>query len=162
MRKMEDRGKKGEREVVQTVFKMQQLGEDIDIKKPTYTNEPDNGLDIELQCGHNIGEAWNAIICDANKIPVISDKKIKVRIDVKNYNGVISKPVAQKFVDDCKKNPQVAEHWLVGGERLTKGANDVMDNSEHVCRYYNQEAMNKVDNYYQNQLDNINLNDIDE
>ena len=88
-------------------------------------------------------------------------KKIKVRIDVKNYNGVISKPVAQKFVDDCKKNPQVAEHWLVGGERLTKGANDVMDNSEHVCRYYNQEAMNKVDNYYQNQLDNINLNDND-
>ena len=83
------------------------------------------------------------------------------RLDAKNYGGRIGKPVADKFVADCEKNPQDAEHWLVGGERLTKGAKEVIEDSEHVCRYYSQEDINKVDNYYENELRNIvdNCND---
>ena len=158
-KKKDDKGKKGERDFIKTMFKMEEVGEDIDLKKPTYTNKPDGGLDIEVKCGHNIGEVFNAIINEKNIIPHLSDKKVKVRVDAKNYGGAIGKPVAQKFVDDCEKNPQAAEHWLVGGERLTKGAKAVIDENEHVCRYYNQEDINKVDNYYQNQLDNINENE---
>lgn len=51
----DDKGKKGERDLMKTIFKMEEAGEDIDIKKPTYTNEPDDGLDLEMKCGHNIG-----------------------------------------------------------------------------------------------------------
>ena len=157
----DDKGKKGERDLMKTIFKMEEAGEDIDIKKPTYTNEPDDGLDLEMKCGHNIGELMNAIIHDKEKKPVLSQKKIKVRIDAKNYGGRIGKPVADKFVADCEKNPQDAEHCLVGGERLTKGAKEVIEDSEHVCRYYSQEDINKVDNYYENELRNIvdNCND---
>ncbi len=153
-KKKEDKGKKGERDLMKTIFKMEEAGEDIDIKKPTYTNEPDDGLDLEMRCGHNIGELMAAIIQGEEKKPVLSDKKIKVRIDVKNHGGRIDKPIADKFVSDCEKNPQVAEHWLVGAERLTKGAQEVLDDSEYVCRYYSQEDINKVDNYYENKLQN--------
>lgn len=158
-----DKGKKGERDLMKTIFKMEEVGEDIDIKKPTYTNEPDDGLDLEMRCGHNIGEHMSAIINSEERIPVLSQEKIKVRIDVKNYGGRIGKPVADKFVGDCEKNLQAAEHWLVGGERLTKGAKDVIENSDHVCRYYSQEDINKVDNYYENKLKNIvrNSNDVE-
>lgn len=34
----DDKGKKGERDLMKTIFKMEEAGEDIDIKKPTYTN----------------------------------------------------------------------------------------------------------------------------
>lgn len=154
-KKKEDKGKKGERDFMKTIFKMEDAGEDVDLKKDTYTNEPDNGGDVEIKCGHNIGELMGAIIQDKEKKPVLSDKKIKVRIDVKNYEGKISKPVVEKFVADCEKNPQVAEHWLVGGKGLTKGAQVALDDSEDVCRYYSQEDINKVDNYYENKLQNI-------
>lgn len=161
-KKNEDKGKKGERNLIKTIFKMEEAGEDIDIRKPTYTNEPDDGLDIEMKCGHNIGEFIDAIIQDKENKPNLSNKKIKVRMDAKNYSGKISKPIADKFLRDCEKNPQAAEHWLVGGKTLTKGAKDAIDNSEHVCRYYCQKDINKVDNYYENKLANMVDNDLDD
>lgn len=161
-KKNDDKGKKGERDLIKTIFKMEEAGEDIDIKKPTYTTEPDGGLDVEMKCGHNIGELMDAIIQDKEKMPILSQTKIKVRVDAKNYKGTISKPIADKFVADCEKNPQAAEHWLVGGTRLAKGAKEVIEDSEHVCRYYCQEDINKVDNYYDHKLENLVDNDLDD
>lgn len=160
--KKDDKGKKGERDLIKTILKMEEAGVDIDMKKTTYTNEPDDGLDLEIKCGHNIGELMEAIIQDKETKPTLSKEKIKVRIDVKNYGKKISKPVVDKFVGDCEKNTQAAEHWLVGGAGLTKGAKDVMEKTEHVCRYYSQENIDKVDNYYKNELENLVDNELDE
>ena len=57
-------------------------------------------------------------------------KKMQTRIDVKNENNKITKPVAQKFIADIKKHPDCKGHLLLGDNGLTKGAEDVFREAE--------------------------------
>ncbi|AZR59457.1 hypothetical protein [Eikenella corrodens] len=46
--------------------------------------------------------------------------RMKTRIDVKNENNKITKPVAEKFIADIKKHPDCKGHLLLGDNVLTK------------------------------------------
>ena len=98
-----------------------------------------------------MAEKFGAII-NEDKIPTSSKKQIKIRVDHKNYDKKISKAVADKFVNDCKKNTNDAEHWLTGGKGLTSGAQKCIDEAQYICRYYSQEELDKVEQYYKAQL----------
>lgn len=147
-----NKGKQGEGQMAVLLGKIQQVEEHFEFTKPTFTNASDNGLDFELLAPHNMAEKVGAIISGKNKIPVSSKKQIKVRVDHKNYDGKITKPVAEKFIDDCKKNSGDAEHLLTGGKGLTSGAKKCMEEAKDVVRYYPQEDLDKVERYYDAQL----------
>ncbi|WP_310603721.1 hypothetical protein [Anaerosporobacter sp.] len=153
--KDKNKGRKGERNFLEKViFKMQRNGEDIDYRKPTYTNEPDDGLDFELKVPHNTGERLEAIANHKDTIQPPSNKKIDIRVDHKNYDNKIGKPVAQKFIDDIHKNPIDTEHWLTGGNGLTKPAQEVLNQAQKPVRYFSQRDINTISNYYDNELEN--------
>ena len=149
-----NKGRKGERKLLEdTIFKMQRNGEDIDYRKPTYTNEPDDGLDFELKAPHNTGERLEAVARHKDIIPPPSNTKINIRVDHKNYDKKIGKPIAQKFVDDIQKNPNDAEHWLTGGNGLTKPAQEVLSQAQEPVRYFSQRDIDTISNYYDNELE---------
>lgn len=153
--KDKNKGRKGERDFLENiVFKMQRNGEDIDYIKPTYTNELDNGLDYELKASHNTGERLKAIAERKEIVPPPSNTKINIRVDHKNYDGKIGKPIAKKFIDDIQKNPNDAEHWLTGGHGLTSGAQKVMNQAQEPARYFSQEDIDAISDYYDNELEN--------
>lgn len=151
-----NKGRKGERNFLENViFKMQRNGEDIDYRKPTYTNEPDNGLDYEIKAPHNTGERLEAISEQKEFIPPPSKRKINIRVDHKNYNRKIDKPTAEKFVEDIQKNPNDDEHWLTGGYGLTKGAQKIINLAQEPVRYFSQDAIDLISDYYDNELENF-------
>lgn len=144
-----NKGRKGERDLLESlIHPMQRNGEDIDYRKPTFTNEPDDGVDLELKAPHNTGERLERIARGEPVIPEPSHSKILIRVDHKNYEKKIQKPIAQKFVDDIDKNPNDAEHWLTGGSGLTKGAQEVLDNAPAPTRYFSQDDINTINSYY--------------
>lgn len=149
-----NKGKIGEAKTARTLTKIAEIEDTVDFTKPSFTNAPDNGVDFELKAPHNIAEKLNGIIKENPKIPNLSNADIIIRIDNKDYEGKIGKPVADKFVKDVDKNPGYAEHWMTGGGGLTKGANEAFEKSDGVVRYYSQENIEKIDNYYQNEIDN--------
>ncbi len=159
-----NKGKVGEAKTAQTLAKMAEVEDKVDFTKPSFTNAPDNGIDFELQCPHNLPEKLNEIIKDGKSEQALSKRTVKIRIDNKAYKGKIGKATAEKFIKDCDKNDDdYDEHWLTGAEGLTKGAKKVFDeaNKEHVCRHYSQKEVNKIDNFYTNEIENSNDNDIE-
>ena len=153
-----NKGRKGERDLLESlIHPMQRKGVDIDYKKPTFTNEPDDGVDLELKAPHNIGELLERIARNDPVIPPPSKTKIHIRIDNKNYGKKIGKPIAEKFVDDIKKNPNDDEHWLTGGEGLTKQAKSVLDNAPAPTRYFSKKNINTISEFFsesENDVDN--------
>ncbi|HHB51576.1 MAG TPA: hypothetical protein ENK75_00810 [Saprospiraceae bacterium] len=158
-------GKFGEAKMAQTLGKMAEVEDKVDFTKPSFTNAPDNGVDFELQCPHNYTEKLDEIIEDGNSEQKLSTINIKVRIDHKEYNTrKIGKAIAEKFVKDCNKNDEdYDEHWITGGKGLTKGAEKVLEeaNKDYVVRHYAKEEINKIDNFYTNEIENSNDNEID-
>lgn len=110
-------------------------------------------MDLELKVPHNTGERLERIARHDPVIPEPSNTKISVRVDHKNYDKKISKPIAKKFVDDIDKNPNVAEHWLTGGGGLTKGAKDELNSAPAPTRYFSQDDIDTISSYY-NESDN--------
>jgi hypothetical protein len=158
-----NKGKVGEAKMVQTLGKMAEVEDKVDFTKPSFTNAPDNGVDFELQCPHNYPEKLNEIIKDGKSEQKLSKKKIKIRIDHKEYKGKIGKATAEKFVTDCDKNDEdYDEHWLTGAEGVTSGAQKVLKkaNKDYVCRYYSEEKINKISNFYKNEIENSNNNEV--
>ena len=156
-------GKVGEAKMAQTLGKMAEVEDKVDFTKPSFTNAPDNGVDFELQCPHNYPEKLDKIIEDGNSKQILSTTNIKVRIDHKEYKGKIGKATAEKHVKDCDKNEGYDEHWLTGAKGITKGAEKVLKeaDSDYICRHYSQEKINKIDNFYTNEIKNSNDNEID-
>lgn len=154
-----NKGKIGEARTARILTKISEVEETVDFTKPSFTNAPDNGVDFELKAPHNIAEKLDGIIEENPKIANLSNHNIHIRIDNKDYNGKISKPVVDKFLKDIDKNPEYAEHWLAGGSELTKGAKETFEKSNSVIRYYSKSNMNKIDNYYQNEIDNESYNE---
>lgn len=156
-------GKIGEAKLASTLTKIAQIEDTVDFRKPSFTNAPDEGLDFQLKAPHNISEKLRDIIEDKEEISTLSSTDIKIRIDHKEYDDrKIGKAVATKFVSDIEKNPDNAEHWLTGGTGLTSGAKSELKNAKAVVRHYSNDDINKIDNYYQNELENQNHNDFDE
>lgn len=151
---MSKKGKNGEAKLAITLAKITQVEENFEFKKPTYTNAPDDGLDFAVKMPHNFSEKLDAIILKKDEMPPTSSVEVEARIDNKDYNGKISKPIMDKFINDCNKHIDMAEHWLTGGGGLTKGAQKAMNDSEYVIRYYSQENIDNIDNYYQLEIDN--------
>lgn len=147
-----NKGKQGEGQLATMLGNIQQVEEYFEFIKPTYTNAPDDGLDFEISTPHNIAEKFNAITNNEDVIPRLSNTKIKIRLDHKNYDRKISKPVADKFVKDCEKHLHETEHWLTGGNGLTSGAKKSLENSDYVCRYFPQNDLDKINSYYKAQL----------
>ena len=154
-----NKGKVGEAKMAQTFGKMAEVEDKVDFTKPSFTNAPDNGVDFELQCPHNYPEKLDEIIEDGKSKQKLSKTTIKVRIDHKEYKNKIDKATADKFVKDCDKNGEdYDEHWITGGKGLTKGAEKVLKeaNKDYVCRHYSQEEINKINNFYTNEIENTN------
>ena len=154
-----NKGRKGERNLIEKLlFSAERAGEDVDFRKPTYTNEPDDGLDIEMKAPHNFGEKLEAIV-NNDDVPPSSTTNIDIRIDHKNYQDKIGKPIVAKFIDDCEKNPNDSEHWLTGGKGLTAPAQKELKKSEHVTRYFSNDDLNKIEQYFENEAENMIDND---
>ena len=143
-RKTLDKGKAGELFFQEYVIAMVRAGIMMDYKKPTFTNEPDDGLDFELKAPHNIGEIMDALR-RAQAPPPPSDTAIHVRVDVKNPRGKIGKPVVDKFLGDIEKNPRNSEHWLAGGRDLTAPAKATLDEAPVPCRYYSWDDFRRME-----------------
>ncbi|MCW9718828.1 hypothetical protein [Avibacterium sp. 21-599] len=131
---MSNKGKKGEMIVSEIVSKMGRVdGSSVDFKRPSITNTADNGIDLWLT--HNedhlreMVEISQGCRSDFSDPKSYEGKKIDTRIDVKSYSGKINKPVAEKFVSDIAKSPLIEGHLLIGGQGLTKGAKDVLENA---------------------------------
>ncbi|MFR5734114.1 MAG: hypothetical protein ACLUD2_21660 [Clostridium sp.] len=81
--------------------------------------------------------------------PVLS-QKIKVRNRCKIMEGEL-KPVADKFVADCEKNPQdgrtLASWWRKINQRRKKKLSKIVNMFADIIEF--QEDINKVDNYYE-------------
>lgn len=150
----ENKGKKGEAQLLGIFSTIMEVEANVDVVRGTFTNEPDNGVDLKVKAPHNIAEKFKDILEDNEKKQVLSNTKILIRIDHKEYEKPIGKAVVDKFVGDIEKNPEYAEHWLTGGPRLTNGAEKVLKNASKPCRYYSSDDINKLKNYYKNELEN--------
>lgn len=151
-------GKKGEAKMAEILAKIAQKEEKVDFTKPTFTNAPDNGVDFEIRCPHNIVEKFTSIIDGKESDMALSNSTIDIRVDHKEYSKPIGKPTVEKFVKDISKNEKYAEHWLTGGDRLTAGGKKVLEeaNKNSVVRYYSNDELNKINNFYDNELLNEN------
>lgn len=153
-----NKGKKGEAKTAGILAKAAQIEDKVDFTKPTLTNAPDNGIDFEIRCPHNFPEKLNNIINGNESNNALSNTTIDIRVDHKEYDRPIGKATAQKFVNDIAKNENYDEHWMTGGKRLTAGAQEVIDDAKKksVVRYYSNENLNQINNYYDNELHNEN------
>lgn len=106
---------------------------------------------LDCTCPHNIWEKLQVIAENGESSVLLSNTNIRVRIDIKNHSSKIPKATANKFVEDTNNNPDFDEHWLIGGNGLTKGAQEVFDESQKkgIHRYMNQEDWNNVGMYYE-------------
>ncbi|HED4455614.1 TPA: hypothetical protein R4345_001783, partial [Pasteurella multocida] len=105
-----------------------------DLIRPSTTNTADGGADLILEhTTNNLDEMLSiskGTIDDFSSPQNDNSPKIKTRIDVKAYeNRKIPKSVAEKFIGDIKLNPDCDAHLLMGGDGLTKGAQEVIDNA---------------------------------
>ncbi|WP_311151763.1 hypothetical protein [Neisseria sicca] len=130
-----NQGKKGEMQVTELISQMGQLNNShVDFVRHTTTNTPDSGHDVGLY--HTEKNFDEMIAISTGNLSEFSDpkeddsKKMQTRIDVKNENNKITKPVAQKFIADIKKHPDCKGHLLLGDNGLTKGAEDVFREAE--------------------------------
>lgn len=128
---MSDLGKKGEMKAIELIAKMgQRDNSHVDLVRYTITNAPDNGHDIGVHHTSNHFDEMLAVsrgeLTQFSNPKDDSSEKIKTRIDVKNENNKVTKPVAEKFVSDIKKHPDCQGHLLVGNNGLTKGAEQIL------------------------------------
>ena len=129
------------------ISRMGQNDDRVDFVRHARTNTPDNGHDIGL---YHTEKHFDEMIKISNgELSEFSDpqndssKEIQTRIDVKNENNKITKPVAEKFVGDIKKHPDCDGHLLMGNNGLTKGAEQVLNAAQ-------QDYPNKKINYISN------------
>lgn len=133
MSKNSDKGRKGELAATAIFSNIGVHESNIEVVRPNTTNTPENGVDLILKCPHNLSKKFDEIVKSGSSETALSSAKIDVRVQVKNYTKPINKTTMQGFVDDIAKNPNFAEHWGVGGTRLTKGASEVLANANKTA-----------------------------
>jgi hypothetical protein len=150
MSKNSEKGRKGELAVTAIFSNIGVHEANIEVIRANTTTTPENGLDIALKCPHNLSKKLDEIVVNGKSETALSNAQIDVRVQVKNYTKPINKATAQGFVDDIPKNPNYAEHWGIGGTRLTKGAQEVLDKANKVApvKWYTAPDIAKIQSQY--------------
>lgn len=150
MSKNSEKGRRGELAVTGILSNVGVYERGVEVIRANTTTTPESGVDIALQCPHNLSAKLDEIIEKGSSEMALGNSKIDVRVQVKNYTKLINKPTAQSFVDDIKRNPEYAEHWIVGGTGLTKGAKEVMTEANKIAptKFYSASDFTKIQNHY--------------
>lgn len=150
MSKNSEKGRKGELAVTAIFSNLGVHEPSIEVIRANTTTTPEGGVDIALKCPHNLSQKLDEIVARGESTTALSNAQIDVRIQVKNYTKPINKAVAQSFVDEISKNPAYAEHWGVGGTRLTKGAQEVIDGASKIApvKWYTASDIAKIQANY--------------
>lgn len=145
-----DKGRKGELAATAIFSTIGVHERNIEVIRANKTNTPEGGVDIELECPHNLSAKLDDIAANGRSDIALSNSTIPVRAQVKNYTGPINKSTMQGFVDDIDKNSEFAEHWGIGGTRLTKGAQEVLAGarSKAVVKWYTAQDVDKIQSQY--------------
>ena len=160
MSKNSEKGRKGELAVTAIFSNIGVHESGIEVIRANTTTTPENGVDLALKCPHNFSKKLDEIVANGKSETALSSAQIDVRIQVKNYAGPINKATAQGFVDDISKNLNFAEHWGVGGTRLTKGAQEVIEEANKVApvKWYTAPELTKIQSQYP-EIPFTNIND---
>lgn len=165
MSKNSDKGRKGELAATAIFSNIGVHENKIEVIRANKTNTPEGGVDIELECPHNLSVKLDDIVENGQSDIALSGSTIPVRAQVKNYTRPINKSTMQGFIDDIDQNSEFAEHWGLGGTRLTKGAQDVLAEARKkaVVKWYIAPDVDKIQAQYpQISFSQINNNDKDE
>lgn len=157
--KNSDKGRKGELAATAIFSNMGVHENKIEVIRANKTNTPEGGVDLELECPHNLSVKLDDIATNGMSDIALSKSTITVRAQVKNYTRPINKSTMQGFVDDIDKNPEFAEHWGLGGTRLTKGAQEVLNeaNKKAPVKWYTAQDVDRIQAQYpQIQFSQIN------
>ncbi len=150
MSRSSEKGRKGELAItsVLSIIGLHEKG--IEVVRASTTNTPERGVDVALECPHNLSNKLDEIVEHGRSDIGLANSKIDVRVQVKNHAGPITKSVAQGFVDEIEKNQHFSEHWGVGGTRLTKGAQEVlaMANLSAPVKWYTGPDVVKIQSHY--------------
>lgn len=163
MSKNSDKGRKGELAATAIFSNIGVHEKKIEVIRANKTNTPEGGVDLELECPHNLSTKLDDIAANGQSDIALSNSTIPVRAQVKNYTRPINKSTMQGFVDDIEQNPEFAEHWGVGGTRLTKGAQEVLSNTQKVStvKWYTAQDVDRIQSQYP-QIPFSQINDDDE
>ncbi|MCG9115909.1 hypothetical protein LH428_08610 [Laribacter hongkongensis] len=150
MSKNSEKGRKGELAVTGILSNIGVHEPGIEVIRANTTTTPENGVDIALKCPHNFSKKLDEIVASGKSETALANSQINVRVQVKNYSKPISKAVAQGFVDDISRNQDFAEHWGVGGTRLTRGAQEVLAKANEVApvKWYTASDFAKIQAQY--------------
>lgn len=128
-----EKGRRGELAVTAILSNIGVHEPGIEVIRANTTTTPENGVDIAIKCPHNLSAKLDEIKSNGISNIALANSQIDVRVQVKNYTRPINKAIAQGFVDDIPKNRNFAEHWGVGGTRLTKGAQEVIEEANKIA-----------------------------
>ena len=145
-----DKGRKGELAATAIFSNIGVHEKNIEVLRANTTNTPEKGVDLTIKCPHNLPQKFDEIVKNGASNIALSNTQIDIRIQVKNYTKPINKATMQGFVDDISKNPSHAEHWGIGGSRLTKGAQEVLDNAQQIAptKWYTAPEFTKIQSQY--------------
>jgi len=160
MSKNSEKGRKGELAVCAIFSNIGTHERNIEVIRDNKTCTPERGVDLVVFCPHNTSNKLDEIAEKGDSEIGLSNTEISVRVQVKNFSGAIGKATMEEFVEDSKKNPQFAEHWGVGGLRLTKGAKEVLENANKnvPTKWYTADSITKIQAQYP-ERPFVNLND---
>lgn len=128
-----EKGRRGELAVTAIFSNIGVHEPGIEVIRANTTTTPENGVDIAIKCPHNLSVKLDEIKSNGISNIALAKSQIDVRVQVKNYTRPINKATAQGFVDDISKNRNFAEHWGAGGTRLTKGAQEVIEEANKIA-----------------------------
>jgi len=166
-----NKGKDGEMRVAILLSNISIAEEGCDFTRPTNTNTADGGADLVFEHPDGFTDSLVNIGNDSQKVTdiKISEKIVKIRIDVKTTDKKLSLDTVIKFGGDIRKNPDCQGHMLVGGKSLTRGAqkkfeeikNAVSEEGKNV-NYIPNNGLNKIENHYNSLPKPVNLHDNNE
>ncbi|HGS6409638.1 hypothetical protein PO655_10490 [Klebsiella variicola] len=154
-----EKGRRGELAVTGVFSNIGVHEKNIEVIRTNTTTTPENGVDIALKVPHNLSTKLDQIVETGSSNIALSNTQIDVRVQVKNYDTPINKSVMQGFISDIAKNPEFAEHWGVGGTRLTKGAQQALHGAQAIApvKWFTNTDFAKIQaNYPEIPFTNIN------
>lgn len=153
-----NKGKDGEMRVAKLLCEVSIKEEKCDFTRPTNTNTADGGADLVLEHPDGfeqklIGISSGGGTTEEETAP--DSSTVKTRIDVKTTDGAISPDTVDKFIGDIRKNPDCKGHVLVGGSRMSKGAQKKFEAGKESAQedgkfvaYIPNEGLQNLENHY--------------
>lgn len=150
MSKNSEKGRRGELAVNGILSNIGVYERGVEVIRANTTTTPESGVDIALKCPHNLSLKLDEIVNIGKSEIALANSQIDVRVQVKNYTKPINKATVQSFVNDIQRNPEYAEHWGIGGIRLTKGAKEVITEANKIAptKWYTASDFTKIQNHY--------------